>query len=177
MPDYLSKLKPPSGSRKKGMRVGRGIGSTLGKTSGRGQKGYGSRSGSRRRWGYEGGQMPLQRRIPKRGFVNPFPRQYTVINVRDIERWGLKEISPQVLVEGRLVKKLGRDGLRVLGHGELKRAVTVKAHHISAQAAEKISGAGGKPIVIRPPEEAEAPSTGSGERKAGARKKPEVDGE
>ena len=152
MPDYLSKLKPPSGSRRGVKRVGRGIGSTLGKTSGRGQKGYGARSGSRRRWGFEGGQMPLQRRIPKRGFYNPASRDWTVINVRDIEMWGLAEISPKVLVERRMVRKLGRDGLKVLGHGELKKAVKVSAHRFSAQAASKISAAGGEPIVIRPPE-------------------------
>jgi large subunit ribosomal protein L15 len=151
MPDYLSKLKPPEGSRKKVKRVGRGVGSTLGKTSGRGQKGQGARAGAGARWGFEGGQMPLQRRLPKRGFYNPFAREFTVINVRDIERWGLAEVSPQVLVERRLIRKLGRDGLRVLGHGDLKRAVKVSAHHISAQAAAKISDAGGEPVIIRPP--------------------------
>ena len=151
MPDYLSKLKPPEGSRRNVKRVGRGIGSTLGKTSGRGHKGYGARSGSRRRWGFEGGQMPLQRRLPKRGFHNPFPQEWTVINVRDIERWGLKEVSPKVLVERKMVKKLGRDGLKVLGHGDLTRAVKVSAHRFSAQAASKISAAGGEPILIRPP--------------------------
>ncbi len=152
MPDYLSKLKPPTGSRKDVKRVGRGIGSTLGKTSGRGQKGYGSRSGSRRRWGFEGGQMPLQRRMPKRGFHNPYRQDWTVINVRDIERWGLGEVSPKVLVERKIVRKLGRDGLKVLGNGDLKKAVKVSAHRFSAQAAAKITAAGGEPIVIRPPE-------------------------
>ena len=152
MPDYLSKLKPPEGSRKSPKRVGRGVGSTMGKTSGRGQKGYGARSGSRRRWGFEGGQMPLQRRLPKRGFVNPFPREFTIINVRDIERWGISEVSPQILVERKIIRKLGKDGLRVLGHGDLTRAVKVSAHHFSAQAAQKISEAGGQPVVIRPPD-------------------------
>jgi large subunit ribosomal protein L15 len=158
MPDYLSKLKPPAGSRRDVKRVGRGIGSTLGKTSGRGQKGYGARSGSRRRWGFEGGQMPLQRRIPKRGFYNPNSQEWTVINVRDIEQWGLDEISPKVLVERRMVGKLGKDGLKVLGQGELTKAVKVSAHRFSAQAASKITAAGGEPIVIRPPE----PGTGDG---------------
>jgi large subunit ribosomal protein L15 len=164
MPDYLSKLKPPQGSSKAVKRLGRGIGSGLGKTSGRGQKGYGARSGSGARWGFEGGQMPLQRRIPKRGFFNPFRKQYTIINVRDIERWGLVEISPQVLVEQGLVRKLGRNGLRVLGNGDLTRAVTVKAHHISAQAASKITGAGGEPVVIRAPAQPASPAGKKGRK-------------
>ncbi len=154
MPDYLSKLCPPEGSRKTRKRLGRGVGSTLGKTAGRGQKGYGARAGSGIRPGFEGGQMPLQRRMPKRGFHNPFKKIYTVVNLRDIERWGLSEISPQVLVEKRLVRKMGADGLRVLGNGDLSRSVTVSAHHISAQAASKITAAGGRPIVI----EVEAPA-------------------
>jgi large subunit ribosomal protein L15 len=119
--------------------------------------------------------MPLQRRIPKRGFTNPFPREFTVVNVRDLERWGLSEVSPQVLVEKRIVRKLGKDGLRVLGHGTLTKAMKVEAHHFSAQAAAKISGAGGEPIVIRPPDRSTgSPSTSSGKRD---RKKREGDGE
>jgi len=149
MPDYLSKLKPAEGSRSSQKRLGRGTGSGLGKTSGRGNKGYKARAGSGRRLGFEGGQMPLQRRLPKRGFVNIFRKESTVINVRDIERWGLAEVSPQVLVEKKLVRGIGKGGLRVLGQGEIGRAVTVKAHHISAQAAEKIAHAGGQAIVIR----------------------------
>lgn len=161
MPDYLSKLKPPEGARKKPIRVGRGVGSTLGKTSGRGQKGYGARSGSKRNWGFEGGQMPLQRRMPKRGFFNPMKKVYTILNLRDIERWELEEVSPEVLMEKHLVKKIGPHGLKILGDGEIKRPVTVKAHRISAQAASKISAAGGKPVIIEPP------SAGGGTKTSG----------
>ena len=148
MPEYLSKLQPPPGSRRNRKRVGRGIGSTLGKTSGRGQKGYHSRSGSKRMIGFEGGQMPLQRRLPKRGFFNPAKKQFTLVNLADIERWGLTEVSPSILVESGKLRRLARDGVKVLGFGDLTRAVAVEAHGFSARAREKIAKAGGTANLI-----------------------------
>lgn len=143
----IEELKPPKGSRKKPKRVGRGPGSGHGKTSTRGHKGQKSRSGGGVRPGFEGGQMPLQRRIPKRGFKNPFAKHYAVINVARIEALGLDELSPEILVEAGVVKSL-KDGLKILGGGEIKRAVTVKAHAFSESAAKKITASGGKAEVL-----------------------------
>jgi large subunit ribosomal protein L15 len=105
--------------------------------------------------------MPLQRRVPKRGFHNPAKKVYTIVNLRDIDGWALEEVSPRILVERRIVERIAPDGLKVLGMGELNRAVTVRAHRISAQAAAKISRAGGKPVIIEPP--AEKAGTGGGD--------------
>lgn len=144
----LSELKPARGSRKKARRVGRGPGSGSGKTSGRGHKGQKSRSGGSLRPGFEGGQMPMQRRLPKRGFVNIFKKEYSVINIRDIAALSdLSEITPEVLVSRRLVKN-SKDGVKLLGVGVIDRAVNLKVHAISDKAKEKITAAGGTVEVI-----------------------------
>lgn len=143
----LNELRPAEGSRKKRKRVGRGPGSGHGKTSTRGHKGQNSRSGGGVKPGFEGGQMPLQRRLPKRGFNCPSSKRYTELNVSEIERLGLETITPEVLLEGGYVKSL-RDGLKILGNGELKKAVVVKADAFSATALKKIKDAGGTAQVI-----------------------------
>lgn len=144
----LSNLRPPHGSRRKKVRVGRGMGSKLGKTSGAGNKGQQSRTGYSRRAGFEGGQMPLHRRIPKRGFSNPFPHEYAVVNVETLNAFGAGEtVTPEALA-GRGLVRLRREGVKVLGEGELKVALTVRAHAFSKTAQEKIAGAGGKVEVL-----------------------------
>jgi large subunit ribosomal protein L15 len=143
----IHELKPASGSRKKPKRVGRGVGSGHGKTSCRGHKGQKSRSGGGKGAGFEGGQMPLQRRLPKRGFKNLFSKEYVILNVSDIDRLGLDTVSPEVLLERGVIKSL-KDGLKILGDGELKRAVTVKANAFSNSAIKKIESAGGTAEVI-----------------------------
>jgi len=143
----LSSLHPPPGQRRASKRVGRGMGSGHGKTSSRGHKGQGSRSGTRVRPGFEGGQMPLQRRVPKRGFHNMFRKRYAIVNVKQIAGLGESAVSPELLLERGLIRKL-YDGLKVLGEGELKTAVTVSAHRFSQSAREKIVRAGGNAEVI-----------------------------
>lgn len=143
----LQDLRPEPGSRKKPKRVGRGPGSGHGKTSTRGHKGQKSRSGGGVRPGFEGGQMPLQRRVPKRGFKNRFETRYTIMNLSDIERFGLDEITPESLLENGYIKSL-KDGLKVLGNGQVSRPVKVKAHAFSASAMEKIKAAGGTAEVV-----------------------------
>jgi large subunit ribosomal protein L15 len=144
----LSNLRPPRGSRRKKVRVGRGMGSKLGKTAGAGNKGQQSRTGYSRRAGFEGGQMPLHRRIPKRGFSNPFPREYAIVNVETLNAFGAGEtVTPEALA-GRGLVRLRREGVKVLGEGELKVALTVRAHAFSKSAQEKIAGAGGKVEVL-----------------------------
>lgn len=143
----LSSLRPPAGQRHAPKRVGRGMGSGHGKTSARGHKGQGSRSGTRTRPGFEGGQMPLQRRVPKRGFHNLFRKRYAIVNVKQIAQLGESAISPELLIERGLIRKL-YDGLKILGEGELKNPVTVSAHQFSRSAREKILQAGGKAEVI-----------------------------
>jgi len=119
----------------------------MGKTSTRGHKGQGSRSGSRQKRGFEGGQMPLHRRLPKRGFFNIFRTEYQVVNLSDLANLGETEITPEVLRKSRLVK--GKNSLiKVLGDGELKGAITVHAHKFSKSAQEKISKAGGKAEIV-----------------------------
>lgn len=142
----IEELKAANGSRKKPKRVGRGVGSGHGKTSCRGHKGQKSRSGGGTGPGFEGGQMPLQRRLPKRGFNNIFSRQYEVINLRDIERLGLDTVTPEVLAEKGVIR--ARDPLKVLGEGDLTRAVTVKANAFSASAIKKIKDTGGSTEVV-----------------------------
>ena len=138
----LEFLRPAPGSRRKRKRVGRGPGSGHGKTATRGNKGQLSRSGSTAQYfGFEGGQMPLHRRIPKRGFTNIFRRQYAVINVGDLARFD-GEITPERLVAEGIIKKLGA-GLKVLGDGDLAKALVIKAHRFSRSAREKITAAGG----------------------------------
>ena len=145
----LNELKYTTGSNKNRKRVGRGIGTGHGKTSGRGQKGQNSRSGGGVRVGFEGGQNPLVFRIAKRGFNNyEFATKYAVINLSDLEKFeDGAEITPELLKEMGIVKKL-EDGLKVLGNGELTKKLTVNAHKFSKVAKEKIENAGGKAKVI-----------------------------
>jgi len=143
----INELKPNEGARKRAKRVGRGPGSGHGKTSTRGHKGQKARTGGGVKPGFEGGQMPLQRRIPKRGFKNPFKKEYAVVNLKDIAGIDSDIITPELLKERGIVKSL-KDGLKVLAEGELKRALTIKAHAFSAQAAQKIKASGGTPEVI-----------------------------
>ena len=144
----LSTIRAPKKANENKKRVGRGMGSGMGKTSTRGHKGQGSRSGSRQKRGFEGGQMPLHRRLPKRGFTNIFRTEYQVVNLADLAALGEKEITPEVLRKSRLVK--GKNSLiKVLGDGELKGAITVHAHKFSKSAQEKISKAGGKAETVR----------------------------
>jgi len=145
----LSNLKPPRGSRHRKVRVGRGMGSKLGKTSGAGNKGQQSRRGYSRRPGFEGGQMPLHRRLPKRGFSSPFPKSFAVVNVEALNVFAAGEtITPESLTGRGIVRAL-RDGLKVLGDGDLRVALTVRAHAFSKSAEEKIARAGGKAEVLK----------------------------
>jgi large subunit ribosomal protein L15 len=142
----LSTVRAPKKANEKKKRVGRGMGSGMGKTSTRGHKGQRSRSGSRMMRGFEGGQMPLHRRVPKRGFTNIFRVEYAVVNLGRLAELGLKEITPEVLVAHGIAGK--KDLIKVLGDGELKGAVTVRAHRFSKSAQEKIAKAGGKAEVL-----------------------------
>ncbi|MFY9527316.1 MAG: 50S ribosomal protein L15 [Candidatus Acidiferrales bacterium] len=145
----LSNLKPPRGSRHRKVRVGRGMGSKLGKTAGAGNKGQKSRRGYSHRAGFEGGQMPLHRRLPKRGFSNPFPKSYAIVNVEMLNAFAPGEtVTPESLV-GRGIIRPKRDGVKILGDGNLKVALTVQAHAFSKSAQEKIAGAGGKFEVLQ----------------------------
>jgi large subunit ribosomal protein L15 len=148
MKPTLSSLKPPRGSRHRKVRVGRGMGSKLGKTAGAGNKGQQSRRGYSRRPGFEGGQMPLHRRLPKRGFSNPFPRDFAVINVEALNVFSAGETVTPDRLAGRGIVRVGRNGIKVLGDGELKVALTVQAHAFSKSAQEKIARAGGKVEVV-----------------------------
>jgi large subunit ribosomal protein L15 len=148
MEPRLSNLKPPRGSRHRKVRVGRGMGSKLGKTSGAGNKGQQSRRGYSRRAGFEGGQMPLHRRLPKRGFASPFPKTFAVVNVESLNAFGAGETVTPELLAGRGLIRATRDGIKILGDGELKVALTVRAHAFSKSAQEKIARAGGKVEVI-----------------------------
>lgn len=144
----LHELSPSEGSKKKAFRVGRGHGSGNGKTSGKGQKGQKARSGGGVRPGFEGGQMPIYRRLPKRGFINIFAKKYTSINVEDLNKFDNgTEITAEVLKENGVIKKIN-DGIVVLGRGDLNKKVTIKAKRFSKSAEEKISAAGGKAEVI-----------------------------
>ncbi len=143
----LSNLKNNPGARKKPKRVGRGSGSGMGKTCGRGQKGQKSRSGGKPHPWFEGGQMPLQRRLPKRGFTNIFKKSYDLVNLRALA--GLKVdgvLTPQVLKEQGLIRDIG--AVKVLGDGELTGAVEIHAHKFSQSALQKIEKSGGKAIVL-----------------------------
>jgi large subunit ribosomal protein L15 len=143
----LSTIRKPKNSTEKRKRVGRGMGSGMGKTSTRGHKGQGSRSGSRLMRGFEGGQMPLHRRLPKRGFTNIFKKEYTVVNLTRLAELGETTVNPEVLYNKGILKS--RNGMvKILGSGELSGALTVTAHKFSASAQEKITKAGGKAEVI-----------------------------
>jgi large subunit ribosomal protein L15 len=144
----LSNLKPPRGSRHRKVRVGRGMGSKMGKTAGAGNKGQQSRRGYSRRPGFEGGQMPLHRRLPKRGFSAPFSRTFAVVNLVALREFSAGEtVSPELLAE-RGILRAGSHAVKILGDGELKVALTVRAHAFSKSAAEKIARAGGKTEVL-----------------------------
>ena len=145
---HLHELSPAPGSRKKHVRPGRGIGSGLGKTAGKGSKGQHARSGGVKRPGFEGGQKPLYLRVPKRGFHNKFGVAYAEVNVGNLNCFeDGTEVDPVTLIESGLVKNI-RDGVRILGYGELKKKLTVKAMGFSKSAEEKIVAAGGKIEVI-----------------------------
>ncbi len=142
----LRELRPASGNKRSRKRVGRGMGSGNGKTSGRGHKGQGARSGGGVRPGFEGGQMPLTRRVPKRGFRNPSRVAFTPVNLDRLERFEAgREISPELLREAGLA---GNGPVKILGRGELDRPLTVKAHGFSRSAREKIEAAGGRAEVL-----------------------------
>ena len=145
----LSNLKPPKGAKHSKKRVGRGPGSGLGKTAGRGHKGQQSRSGYSRKRGFEGGQMPLHRRMPKRGFHNPFRVEYAVVNLDTLAEVfdADSAVTPEVLRERGLVRK-ARAPVKVLGRGEISKKLTVRAHKFSGTAAAKIAAAGGVAEVI-----------------------------
>jgi large subunit ribosomal protein L15 len=143
----LSTLRPPKGATANRKRVGRGMGSGMGKTSTRGHKGQRSRSGSRMIRGFEGGQMPLHRRLPKRGFTNIFRKEFAIVNLDRLVELGEKNITPEVLHKARLAGK--NDRIKILGDGELKSAITVHAHKFSKSAQEKITKAGGKVEVLQ----------------------------
>jgi large subunit ribosomal protein L15 len=146
----LNNLKAPAGATHKKKRVGRGPGSGLGKTSGRGNKGQKSRSGYSRKRGFEGGQMPLHRRLPKRGFTNIFKREWAEVNLSELEdRFEANAaITPETLVESGLVRKSLQKSIVILGKGEVKKALSVSAHRFSAAAKQKIEAAGGKAEII-----------------------------
>jgi len=154
----LSDLKPPAGQKKERRRIGRGMGSGRGKTSGRGHKGQHSISGFSHKRGFEGGQMPLHRRLPKRGFTNVFRKEYAIVNVGRLNSLEGDTFDADRLMEMGVVSKL-KSGLKILGNGELARKLTVKAHIFSKSAEEKIIAAGGTVERIEVP--ARGPRTGA----------------
>ena len=164
MPTNLSNLRPPKGATANKKRVGRGMGSGMGKTSARGHKGQRSRSGSRMMRGFEGGQMPLHRRLPKRGFTNIFRVEYQVVNLDRLVELGESNITPELLVKHGLAGK--NELIKVLGDGELKSALTVQAHKFSKSAQEKIEKAGGKAELV-----------GGGELQPAAKEAPKAKGQ
>jgi len=143
----LSDIRPPEGQKHRKKRIGRGMGSGRGKTSTRGHKGARSISGYSIMRGFEGGQMPLHRRLPKRGFTNIFKKEFAIVNLKTLEKLAGDTFNVDRLVELNIIKKLG-DGLKILGTGEITRAITVEAHIFSKTAAEKIAKAGGTVKVI-----------------------------
>lgn len=144
----LSNLKPAKGSTRNKKRVGRGPGSTFGRTAGRGNNGYGSRSGSTSKIHYEGGQTPLMRRLPKRGFTNyPFKKEVQVVNVDIIAALNMDKIDVNTLIENGIVKKAHLP-VKILGNGDIDKAVEIKADMFSASAIKKIENAGGKAIYL-----------------------------
>jgi len=145
----LHELRPAEGAVRKTKRKGRGTGSGLGKTAGRGSNGQNSRSGGGVRIAFEGGQMPLVRRIPKRGFTNIFKKQFAVVNIEDLNKFeNNTEITAEFLKEVGMIRKIEKDGLKILGNGNLEKSLTVKAAKFTKSAVEKIEAAGGKVEVI-----------------------------
>jgi len=144
----LHELKPNAGATHYKKRVGRGNGSGLGKTAGRGHNGQNSRSGGGVRLGFEGGQTPLFKRLPKKGFTNPFRKEFAVVNLSDLNRYEADtEITPEILLKDRIIRK-ELSGVKILGRGKLEVKLTVKAHKFSASAKEAIEAAGGTVEVI-----------------------------
>jgi len=144
----LHELRPAEGSKKKPKRLGRGTGSGLGRNAGKGEKGQRSRSGGGVRPGFEGGQMPLYRRLPKRGFTNIFAKHFVAINVDRLNIFeDGTEVTPELLLEMRVVSKI-YDGIKILGNGDLQKSLTIKASKFSKAAIEKIEAAGGKAEVV-----------------------------
>jgi large subunit ribosomal protein L15 len=143
----LSDIRPPKGQTHAKKRIGRGMGSGHGKTSARGHKGQHAGTGFSQKRGFEGGQMPLHRRLPKRGFTNIFKKQYAIVNLNQLEKLEGETFSVDSLLASGVIKKL-HDGLKVLGTGQLTRKITVEAHQFSKSAVEKIQKAGGTAQVI-----------------------------
>ena len=143
----LSNILAPRKAAENKKRVGRGMGSGMGKTSTRGHKGQRSRSGSRMLRGFEGGQMPLHRRLPKRGFTNVFREEYNIVNLDRLAELGETTINPEVLRKAGVIRSAGR--VKILGDGELSKAITVEAHKFSKSAQEKITKAGGKAEILK----------------------------
>ncbi|MBI4698664.1 MAG: 50S ribosomal protein L15 [Nitrospirae bacterium] len=144
----LSDLAPAAGSNKKNKRVGRGPGSGHGKTACKGHKGQKARTGGGTKPGFEGGQMPLHRRLPKRGFTSIFRKEYAVANLSDLDRIDGSVITPETLIENGLVRKI-KDGVKILGNGEINKPLTIKAHAFSTSAKDKIIKAGGSVELIQ----------------------------
>jgi len=143
----LEELKPPKGARRERKRVGRGIGSGHGKTACRGAKGQNARSGGGTKAGFEGGQMPLQRRLPKRGFRNPFRKRFTIIHVGDLNRFAKDTlVEPDLLFQSGFLKK--EDEVKLLSDGELQHPLTIRVHQVSKAALKKVEAASGKVEVI-----------------------------
>jgi len=144
----LHELKPPAGSRKAPKRVGRGTGSGTGRNAGKGEKGQNSRSGGGVRPGFEGGQMPLYRRLPKRGFTNIFKKEISAINVDRLNVFeNGTEVTPELLI-GLGITRKAKDGVKILGNGDIQKSLTVKANSFSKSAIEKIEAAGGRVEVV-----------------------------
>ncbi len=144
----LNELSPPKGSHKPRKRLGRGVGSGTGKTAGRGTKGYNSRSGGGVRPGFEGGQMPLHRRLPKRGFKNIFRKNFSIINIRDLSRFKKGSLVDEAALVGMGLVKGKRDGIKLLGQGEIKYPLSIRLNKISNNAREKIEAVDGNIEVI-----------------------------
>jgi large subunit ribosomal protein L15 len=144
----LGELRAPEGASKNRKRLGRGSGSGHGKTSGRGHKGQRARSGGRGKTGFEGGQMPLQRRLPKRGFTNIFRKEYAIVNLSDLDRFDKgSTVDITVLVAAGLVNKIGA-GVKLLADGDIKKSLTIKVHKFSQSAKAKVEAAGGRIEVV-----------------------------
>jgi large subunit ribosomal protein L15 len=146
----IHELKPAEGSKRKPKRIGRGLGSGHGRTSTKGHKGQKARSGGAKGPGFEGGQMPLQRRIPKRGFTNaPFKKEYSIVNLEDLNKIieNVDVITPEILLEKGIIKKI-KDGVKILGNGDIKKSINIKTHAISKSARQKIESKGGKVEVL-----------------------------
>jgi len=143
----LSGIRPPTGQTSKRKRIGRGMGSGMGKTSTRGHKGQHAGTGFSQKRGFEGGQMPLHRRLPKRGFTNIFKKRYAIVNLGRLEKLDGDSFNPDRLIELGVIHKVG-DGVKILGTGPLTRRITVEAHLFSKSAKEKIEAAGGSATVI-----------------------------